>query len=308
MKCLFMIASQYGLECLHAVRNIVNIEVCGIVTPGKKYVLKYGEEKKRDAINPIINDLMEIAEKQRIKMLVMKKMNDGCTEEFAKECNPDLIVVVGWYHYIGKRILDIPRKGVIGLHASLLPRYKGGAPLVWQMINGEKETGISLFYMTEMMDAGDIIGQKYTPILEEDDIHSLYKRVGRLGIELLTEQLPLIEEGISKRIKQEISEESIFPQRSEEDGVINWNSSARDIYNFVRAQTRPYPGAYTLVRGRKIRVWRVQIVEADDIKGCYEIINIDDWNLNNCNQSENRTIIKTDDKCKSIEILEWEYA
>lgn len=289
-----MLASVYGLQCLEAVLKIPEVEVAGIVTPPKEYVLYYEKGKKRTQTNEILNQLQKIAGQNKIPLYVMNKMNHPETIDCIRRFAPELIIVSGWYHLIGKEILGIPPKGVIGLHGSLLPKYKGGAPLVWQIINGEEYAGITLFYMTEETDSGDIIAQAKVEIKERDTISTLYDKVGQAGIHLLKENLPLLSEGRAPRRKQELEQGSVYSQRTAEDGHICWSDTAENIYNFIRAQTRPYPGAFSLYEKNRIHIWSAEIVDTidmDTIPG--EIISV---------KEEYFDVVA---KEKAVRVLEW---
>lgn len=279
MKCVFMLASKYGMQCLDAVKDIQNVEIAGVLTPKQEYHLKYNGNQTKVVKNEIFQELMQKCGQEDIPVYVMEKMNQPNTKRIIYEWNPELIIVSGWYHIIGKEILEIPEKGVIGLHAALLPRYRGGAPLVWQIINGEEYTGITLFYIGEGIDDGDIIAQKKVKIREDDTIDTLYSRVGEEGILLLKENLPLIFANHAPRKKQlDLCDSDIYPQRSPQDGIINWDSSSGDIYNFVRAQTKPYPGAFTYYKRYKIIIWLCEVVtfKCVEQKASGVIVNIED--------------------------------
>lgn len=143
----------------------------------------------------------------------------------------------------------------VGLHASLLPDYSGGAPLVWAMINGERQTGITLFQMSDGVDDGPIYGQVATEISASDTIATLYARIEGLGLLLLREYLPRIAQGGAKPHVQYEENRRVFPQRCPDDGVIDWGQSATKVYDFIRAQTKPYPGAFSFIHGRKVIIW-----------------------------------------------------
>ena len=167
----------------------------------------------------------------------------------------------------------------VGLHASLLPAYSGGAPLVWSIINGEKKTGISFFIMEEEIDSGNLIAQKETPINFYDTIAILYKRIEQLGIEILVEQLPKIVKGEAIYTPQDNTNRTIYPQRKPEDGKINWHNTAYEIYNFIRAQTKPYPCAFSFLKNTKLKILDSKITTIDSsiykvgeiVKNCEQI-------------------------------------
>lgn len=181
--------------------------------------------------------------------------------ETIKQTAPDVIIQCGWQRLICKEILEIPRFGAIGFHSSLLPRYRGRAPVNWAIIMGEKETGITMFYMTPEADTGDIIAQKSFPILFSDDCRTVYEKSAQAGADLIKTYLPRIEKGTVDIIHNESGSYPHYPKRTPADGLIDFNRSSLDIYNFVRALTKPYPGAfYHAEDGRKIIVWKIEIV------------------------------------------------
>ena len=154
--------------------------------------------------------------------------------------------------------------GAVGLHASELPRYRGGAPLVWQIIRGETSAGISLFYLEDGVDTGDVIGTLNFPIREHDTIAEAMERSESAAEALIEKFFPLLEKGMAPRLPQDETLASEFPQRSPEDGEIDWSRAATEISNFIRAQTRPYPGAFTRIGGKRVTIWDAKIVEDDN--------------------------------------------
>lgn len=193
----------------------------------------------------------------RMRGIPVYQMEDGMREPglltWLSHLAPSYLVVVGWYHLIPHHICSA--YPALGMHASLLPDYSGGAPLVWAMINGEQRTGITLFKMNEGVDAGPVYAQACTPILAEDTIATLYARIEDLGLNLLTSTLPDIAAGRIVPTPQDSSRRRIFPQRCPEDGWIDWTLPAGNIHNFIRAQTRPYPGAFTASGDIRVSIW-----------------------------------------------------
>lgn len=257
MNVVFFGASAYGVKCLQAIIQIKEVVVVGVVTTPEEYTLTYnGGKDEKSMRNEAYGILNQICREHKIDCFQIEKMNESATYEMLRYWEPDLIVVSGWYHMIGKQIREIPKYGVVGLHASLLPKYRGGAPLVWQMINGEDKTGITLFYIEDGIDCGDIIASAEERIEETDTIATLYEKVGDRGIELLKTYLPLIAAGKAPRIKQDcLDDKDVWTQRKPEDGLIDWSKSPKEIERFVRAQTKPYPGAYTIINGKKVIIW-----------------------------------------------------
>lgn len=249
MKVLFIGASQFGLRCLQELNNFTNtsIDLVGVVTAPRNFSISY---RPQGVVNFLHADVRDYCESLNIPYAtILHGMNDEDLFCKISSLKPDIFLVVGWYHMIPKKWMELAP--AYGLHASLLPDYCGGAPLVWSIINGENETGITFFKFDSGIDSGPIAGQVSTPIFETDTIATLYERIEELGLDLIRNQLPLLANGSAKFYKQDESKRRIFPQRSPEDGLIDWTMSAQEIYNFIRAQTRPYPGAFTYINGKK---------------------------------------------------------
>jgi methionyl-tRNA formyltransferase len=176
--------------------------------------------------------------------------------------NPDIIFSFYYRKMIGREILDLSRVGAFNLHGSYLPAYRGRCPVNWVIINGEKSTGVTLHYMVEKPDAGDIVGQKAVVIDVSDTAKTLYDKLCRAARELLNELLPLMKQGTIPRQKQNLSQGSYYGGRRPEDGRIDWEKSADEIYNLIRAVTDPYPGAFALLDhdGKMIIWWGEPVV------------------------------------------------
>jgi methionyl-tRNA formyltransferase len=168
---------------------------------------------------------------------------------------PDLIFSFYYRRLLSRELLAIPRLGGINLHGSLLPKYRGRSPVNWVLINGETETGVTLHYMIEKADAGDIIAQKRVPIDIEDTALTLFHKLTAAAAGLLKETYPLIKASTAPRMPQDSRLATKFGGRRPEDGRIVWEWSALSIYNLIRAVTHPYPGAFTFLGGRKLYVW-----------------------------------------------------
>jgi methionyl-tRNA formyltransferase len=158
-------------------------------------------------------------------------------------------------------LLNLAPLGSFNLHASLLPKYRGRSPVNWMIINGERQAGVTLHHMVARADAGDIVGQREIAIADDDTALSLYRKLVPLAASLVREYHPLIVAGRSPRRVQDLREGSYFGRRRPEDGRINWNWPARQIFNLVRAVTHPYPGAFCFVGGRKLLVWKARLAE-----------------------------------------------
>jgi methionyl-tRNA formyltransferase len=176
--------------------------------------------------------------------------------EEIRTLQPDLIIVVAFGQILPKALLDIPRYGCINIHASLLPRYRGAAPLNWCLINGEKETGITTMMMDVGLDTGDMLLKRTTVITPEDDASSLHDRLSLLGAETMAETLDLLLAGKLNPEKQDDSLSCYAPMLKKEVGEINWNSTTETVCNLVRGVT-PWPGAYTRIDEKVIKIHKV---------------------------------------------------
>ncbi|MEA3314785.1 MAG: methionyl-tRNA formyltransferase [Campylobacterota bacterium] len=206
-------------------------------------------------------DFKPLAKSHNSNLIRVKDINEQKYIDKIKEINPNLIIVCGWQRLVCKEILDIPTLGTIGFHSSLLPKYRGRAPVNWAIIMGEKETGITMFYLTADADDGDIIAQTSFPILFNDDCNTIYKKSALAGAEVIKEYLPKFENNTIQRIHNPSASFPSYPKRTPKDGLIDFNRSALDIYNFVRALTKPYPGAYYYDdNSAKVIIWKVEIV------------------------------------------------
>ncbi len=178
---------------------------------------------------------------------------------------PDVIFSFYYRHILNQDILNIPSSGAYNLHGSLLPAYRGRAPVNWVLVNDEKQTGITLHHMVAKPDAGDIVGQKVVNIDFSDTARTLYDKLCQEAKALLEEVLPLIRGGKALRIPQDLSKGSYFGGRRPANGRIDWRWPALRIYNLIRAVTEPYPGAFAfLPDGEKILIWWA-LPEKDDV-------------------------------------------
>lgn len=248
---VFVGSTRLGLRCLQEVLRMPDVNVVGAITAPRTFSISY---RPQGVTNVLHADLRPLAAEAQIPLRTLQgRMDDPGLLDWVRALGPKLILVAGWYHLIPRAMRDIAP--AVGLHASLLPDYSGGAPLVWAMINGEEKTGITLFRFDDGVDTGPIVGQLPEPIHESDTIATLYARIEERALELVRVHLPVIARGEARYTPQDASRRRTFPQRTPEDGRIDWNWSARRIYDFVRAQTRPYPGAFTESWGRRVTIW-----------------------------------------------------
>ena len=181
--------------------------------------------------------------------------------------HPYVIYSVYYRYLLPDAILNAAPLGAYNLHGSLLPKYRGRAPVNWMIVNGEREAGLTLHHMVARADAGDIVAQRACAIDDADTALTLYRKLVPLGAEIIREYHPLIVTGRAPRIKQDLTRGSYFGRRRPADGRIDWRWPARRIFNLIRAVTHPYPGAFCYAAGRKIFLWQARIAHEDGILG-----------------------------------------
>lgn len=199
------------------------------------------------------------------KEIPVYQPNSVKTEEtlnLVRELNPDLIVVVAYGKILPKELIDIPKYGVINVHSSLLPKYRGAAPIHAAIINGEKETGVTIMYIAEELDAGDMILQGKTEITEEDNLGTLHDRLAEIGAKTLMEAVELIFEGKAPRTVQNHSEATFVKPIHKDETRINWEKSSREIFNFVRGMN-PFPTAFTKLDEKIFKLYAVELCEKE---------------------------------------------
>jgi len=250
MKIVFLGATQFSRELfLHLLDNKLKID--RLYTIPQEFKISYSDTKVK---NYNFSNLQEIAEAHHIPCFEVdsvrgKRMHDYYEDLTALQ--PDIILVMGWYYMVPPKIRNTAKYGAWAIHASLLPRYAGGAPLVWAIINGEKETGVTLFRLADGVDDGDIIAQQKIPIEFEDTIKEVYAKATVASKKILLDALENI--GTIQFTEQDKLIVDRWPQRKPEDGEIDQRWPAEKIYNFIRAQAPPYPGAFIRTTdGKKI--------------------------------------------------------
>ncbi|QWV94071.1 methionyl-tRNA formyltransferase [Geomonas oryzisoli] len=198
-----------------------------------------------------------VAESHGIPVLQPVKVRLPESIDQIRALEPDLIVVIAFGQILPKALLDIPTHGCINVHASLLPRYRGAAPLNWCIINGETETGVTTMMMDVGLDTGDMLLKSATPIDPDEDTQSLHDRMSQLGAELLAQTLDRLVAGELVPEKQDDALTCYAPIMKKEDGLIDWTRSAQDIKNQVRGMT-PWPGAFSFLDDKLLKVYKVQ--------------------------------------------------
>ena len=201
-----------------------------------------------------------LAERHGIPVFQPVKVRTPDAVDHIRELAPDLVVVVAFGQILPQRLLDIPRFGCINVHASLLPRYRGAAPLNWCLINGETETGVTTMQMDAGLDTGDMLLTKRTPIGPDEDARSLHDRMALLGAEALTETLDLLVAGELQPVKQNDADTCYASLLKKESGEIDWRKKPGEIKNLIRGVT-PWPGAFTQINNLLLKVFTVRTAE-----------------------------------------------
>lgn len=256
MKIVFFGCTNFSKEILlHLLEN--NINISALFTIPEEFDISYSDNKVK---NYNYFDFTEISKNYEIPLFYVNSTENKISnyKKVIEDIKPDVILIMGWYYMVPKTIRDIAKYGTWGIHTSLLPKYAGGAPLVWAMINGEERTGVTLFKLDNGVDDGDIIAQSEIKIEFEDTIKEVYDKATIVSKEILYNSLLNIKN--IEFIKQDKSKIEVYPQRSPKDGEIDLNKSGFEIYNFIRAQAPPYPGAFfKTIDGKKIIIEKARI-------------------------------------------------
>lgn len=266
MNILFMGGHELGAKTLeHLINN--NINVVGVVV------------SKND--NDWYRGVDEIAYKFNLNLYEEKNINDQNFLNKIKSLNLDLIVCVNFDQILKKDIINLPTIGCINTHASLLPKYRGRAPLNWAMINGEKYSGVTVHFIDEGIDTGDIILQEKIKIDEDDYICDLLNKVKNIYPKIVLNAIRALESSNLNLIKPDLSKGFYVNKRTQDDGEIDFSKPSKDILNFIKAISKPYPGAFLYHNNKKIIIWRAHLDY--NILPQYESLDIGTFVFNNSN-------------------------
>lgn len=253
MKSIFVSFDEIGWHCLEKMLSLGG-NLTGIFTLDDERRAKMSGNKPFD----------DLARKYGVPLHKIRNINDGQSLELVKACDPDVAYVIGWSQLVKKEFMSLARYTCVGMHPTLLPRHRGRAPIPWAIIYGLRKTGVTMFHIKEDADNGDIIGQEEIDIGFEDDAMSLYKKALAAHVKLIGDCFPLLEAGNAPRIRQDDSKASYWAKRTPFDGIIDWNTRAMNLYDWVRALTEPYPGAFTFYAGRKLIIWKSYPVNKEE--------------------------------------------
>jgi len=251
MKIIFMGSPDFAVPCLEELLKSPH-DLAAVVTQPDR---PKGRGKK---LTP--TPVKEIALKKGIPILQPEKVNSPEFIKLIKEAKPDLIVVVAFGQILKPELLDIPFFGCINVHASLLPQYRGAAPIHWAIINGEKETGVTTMFLDPGMDTGDMILKETVAIGPDDNVGLLHDRLASAGARVLRETIGLLEAGQIIRIPQKQEEATYAPPLKREHEMIHWDKNAKEIHDQVRGMN-PWPGAYTILNGTRLKIWETCLHE-----------------------------------------------
>lgn len=253
MKTIFMGTPEFAIPSLKVVSQNTDLK------------LIFTKEDKRNARgNKIIySPVKQFGLDNDIEVVQPKRMKDEEVIAKIKEINPDLIVVVAYGKILPKEIIDIPKYGIINVHSSLLPKYRGASPIHSAILNGDKESGVSIMYIEEGLDSGDVILKETCEITEDDTLGTLHDRLKELGAIGLEKALKLIEAGEVKAEKQDDSKATFVKPITKEQAKIDWNNTKEVIFNQIRG-LNPFPGAYTHnEKNENIKIYKSEKLEKE---------------------------------------------
>ena len=254
MRLIFMGYHNIGYVCLKALA-----EMCREFGDDLVAVVSHEDDPGE---NIWFASAPKLAVREYLPLYMPADPNDPAFVAAMARLQPDFIISCYYRHMLKPAFLELPRLGALNLHGSLLPRYRGRCPHNWVLINGETETGVTLHYMEPKADRGDIVAQQPVPIGLDDTAAKLLARMTVAAEDVIRQAYPLLRQGMAPRLPQDHSQASYFCGRRPQDGLINWQQSALQVYNLVRAVTQPYPGAFTYFGGRKLYIWWGQPMQA----------------------------------------------
>lgn len=257
LRILFMGTPDFAVSSLEALLS-AGYNVIGAVTQPDRPV------GRKQVLTP--PPVKEAALRHGLAVYQPLKIKEQSALAEVLELNPDLIVTAAYGQILPKELLEAPRFGCINVHASLLPKYRGGAPIHKSIIDGEKETGVTIMYMVEALDAGDMISKVAVPIEEQDNVGSMHDKLAKAGAQLLIETLPKLIAGEIEAIPQNHAEATFAPNIKRSDERIDWSKTAEQIYNQVRG-LNPWPVAYTTFEGKVWKIWWAEKVKLAGVLG-----------------------------------------
>lgn len=284
MRILFMGTPDFALESLKALYE-AKYDIIGVVTNVDK--------PKGRGMKMVASPVKEYAIEKKLQVYQpVKVRNNPEFLEEVKKLNPDLICVVAYGKILPQELLDIPKYGCVNVHGSLLPEYRGAAPIQWAVLNGDKKTGVTTMFMNAGMDTGDMILKEEVEIGDDETTGELWDRLKMIGANLLIKTVKEIENGTATRTKQP-EEGTMAPMLSKEMAKIDWeNKNAQEIKNLVRG-LNPIMGAYTFLDGKKIKFWKVQTLTENELLEKFQELKEYKYHLN---KMQAGTVLFSDEK------------
>jgi methionyl-tRNA formyltransferase len=254
MRTVWVSFDTIGRDCLEAAAD-VGAEVVGIVTlAGPIDPNRSGQCSFED-----------VAERLGAVLHATRDVNAEGTIEAVRELEPELVFVVGWSQLVHDPFIALASEGVFGMHPTLLPRHRGRAPIPWAILTGLARTGVTLFEIVDATaDSGSIVGQVTVDVARDETATTLFERLAAAHVELTRQYVPQLLAGSAPRTPQDPSRASSWHRRTPTDGIIDWETRAVYLYDWVRAQTRPYPGAFTFLGDERVIVWSARPVELSE--------------------------------------------
>lgn len=265
MKILFMGTPGFAVPSFKALLAAGH-EICGVFCQPDK--------PKNRGMKLQAPPVKECAITGDVPVFQPEKMRDGTAISIIRELAPELIVVAAYGRILPNDILDYPPMGCINVHSSLLPAYRGAAPINWAILNGDRQTGVTIMHMAEELDAGDIILQESTPISEEENAEELYARLAEMGARLLIRAVEQMEKGEACRTPQDGEKATFAPMLSREMSAMDWNRTASELHDQVRGLI-PWPMAVTELDGVRCKVWRSRVCGESTNKPAGSIVQAD---------------------------------
>lgn len=251
-KVIFMGTPDFSTGVLKRLIDDETVEVIAVVTQPDRAV---GRKK---VITP--TPVKVVALEHDIPVYQPEKLSGSQELEALMQLDADLIVTAAYGQFLPTKFLNFPRFGAVNVHASLLPKYRGGAPIHYAIMNGDKETGVTIMRMVAKMDAGAIISQRAIPITGEDDVASMFEKLSVVGADLLIETLPALFAGTITEVEQDEALVSFSPNISREQEQIDWNKMASEVDCFVRG-LRPWPTSFTILNGNRVKMWGIALTD-----------------------------------------------
>ncbi|HYZ78590.1 MAG TPA: methionyl-tRNA formyltransferase [Gaiellaceae bacterium] len=247
MRAVWVSFDTIGRDCLLAARE-AGAEIVGVVTlPGPIDPNRSGQTSFEEVGAPIV----ETAD-----------VNAPDTIDAVRVLRPDAIFVIGWSQLVRGELIGLAPGAVYGMHPTLLPRHRGRAPIPWTILSGLARTGVTLFEIVDpTADSGPIVGQVEVAVEPDETATTLFDKLARAHVDLIREYVPQFAAGTAPRVPQDPARASAWPKRTPADGIIDWETRAPYLYDWVRAQTRPYPGAFTFLGDEKVVVWQARPVD-----------------------------------------------